>query len=69
MTAPAANVPLIRVIKGHAEPAELAALTAVLFARATAASACPRLSAAPVASWSRPERIPRHCDPRSRWAP
>ncbi|MER7487217.1 acyl-CoA carboxylase epsilon subunit [Streptomyces sp. NPDC126497] len=59
----------MKVVRGRPEPAELAALTTVLLARA-AALARPEPAPAPAtAGWSRPERIPHHRDPRGRWAP
>ncbi|MFG2953216.1 acyl-CoA carboxylase subunit epsilon [Streptomyces sp. NPDC048291] len=57
---------VIRVVKGQASPAELAALTTVLLARAAALAAadpCP-LEPRPVAAWRRPERLAAHRDPR-----
>ncbi|MEW1777540.1 acyl-CoA carboxylase subunit epsilon [Streptomyces sp. NPDC086777] len=57
---------VIRVVKGQASPAELAALTTVLLARAAALAAvdpCP-LEPRPVAGWRRPERRTPHRDPR-----
>ncbi|MBB1244050.1 acyl-CoA carboxylase subunit epsilon [Streptomyces durbertensis] len=52
---PAAN--LLRVEKGHAEPEELAALTAVLLARAAARTDAPTSRhARPKAAWQRLER-------------
>lgn len=57
---------VIRVVKGAASPAELAALTTVLLARAAALAAadpCP-LEPRPVAGWRRPERLAAHRDPR-----
>lgn len=57
---------VIRVVKGEASPADLAALTAVLLARAaalTAADPCPP-EPRPVAAWRRPERLAAHRDPR-----
>ncbi|MFF3764924.1 acyl-CoA carboxylase epsilon subunit [Streptomyces sp. NPDC001922] len=59
---------LVRVEKGHAEPEELAALTAVLLARAAAgtghhpAGARPRRS---TAGWRRLERTPGFRAPHS----
>ncbi|NKY16631.1 acyl-CoA carboxylase epsilon subunit, partial [Streptomyces somaliensis] len=41
MTTPLADASLLRVEKGHAAPEELAALTAVLLARAGARPAAP----------------------------
>ncbi|MER6631583.1 acyl-CoA carboxylase epsilon subunit [Streptomyces sp. NPDC000987] len=57
---------VIRVVKGQAGPADIAALTAVLLARAAAlAAAGPGLQdQRPTAAWRRPERIPHHHDPR-----
>ncbi|MTE20983.1 acyl-CoA carboxylase subunit epsilon [Streptomyces sp. TRM43335] len=58
--------PLVRVERGRADAAELAALTAVLLARAAARArpdAAPRHRRA-TAGWRRPERIPGHPDPR-----
>ncbi|WP_406436108.1 acyl-CoA carboxylase subunit epsilon [Streptomyces sp. NBC_00631] len=57
---------VIRVVKGQASAAELAALTTVLLARAAALAAvdpCP-LDPRPVAGWRRPERLATHRDPR-----
>ncbi|MER7938886.1 acyl-CoA carboxylase epsilon subunit, partial [Streptomyces sp. NPDC094471] len=57
---------VIKVVKGAASPAELAALTTVLLARAAALAAvdpCP-LKSRPVAGWRRPERLAAHRDPR-----
>ncbi|MFF8814943.1 acyl-CoA carboxylase epsilon subunit [Streptomyces pactum] len=60
---------LVRVEKGHAGPEELAAVTAVLLARAaagaahrTGATVRPRRS---TAGWSRPERRPGFRAPHS----
>ncbi|MEU3555020.1 acyl-CoA carboxylase epsilon subunit [Streptomyces fragilis] len=57
----------IRVEKGHAEPEELAALTAILLARATgAASAEPAARGGSVrAGWRRLEREPGFRMPHS----
>ncbi|MGY5122458.1 acyl-CoA carboxylase subunit epsilon [Streptomyces sp. 900105755] len=57
---------VIRVVKGQASPAELAALTTVLLTRAAALAAlAPRpLEPRPVAAWRRPERLTTHRDPR-----
>ncbi|MEV7394853.1 MULTISPECIES: acyl-CoA carboxylase subunit epsilon [unclassified Streptomyces] len=57
---------VIKVVKGEASPAELAALTTVLLARAAAlAAADPSpLAPRPVAGWHRPERLAIHRDPR-----
>ncbi|SDJ72390.1 acyl-CoA carboxylase subunit epsilon [Streptomyces indicus] len=66
MTSPAEN--LLRVEKGHAEPEELAAITAVLLARAAASES----AAAPApsrgrdkAGWRRLERTPGFRAPHS----
>jgi hypothetical protein len=58
---------VIQVVKGQAGPAEIAALTSVLLARAAAlAAAGPGLQEQqrPVAGWRRPERGRPHSDPR-----
>ncbi|MFG3659680.1 acyl-CoA carboxylase subunit epsilon [Streptomyces sp. NPDC047706] len=59
---------VIKVVKGTATPAELAALTSVLLSRAAAlAAAGPGLqeqAPTPTAAWRRPERVPAHRDPR-----
>jgi Acyl-CoA carboxylase epsilon subunit len=49
---------LVRVEKGHAEPEELAAITAILLARAKAAGAAPagHRPARSTAGWRRLER-------------
>lgn len=60
---------VIKVVKGRAEPGELAALTTVLLARAAALAQVNPASAPATAGWSRPERIPHHRDPRGRRAP
>ncbi|MER6086368.1 acyl-CoA carboxylase epsilon subunit, partial [Streptomyces sp. NPDC001833] len=53
---------VIRVVKGQASPAELAALTTVLLARAAALAAVDPypLEPRPVAAWRRPERLATH---------
>ncbi|MFE4666544.1 acyl-CoA carboxylase subunit epsilon [Streptomyces sp. NPDC056716] len=62
------NSPDIRVEKGHAEPEEVAAITAILLARAAVHSATP---AAPAhngparAAWRRLEREPGFRAPHS----
>ncbi|WP_415951543.1 acyl-CoA carboxylase subunit epsilon [Streptomyces sp. KLOTTS4A1] len=64
MTAPAEN--LLRVEKGHAEPEELAAITAVLLARASAAPDAPAPSRGrSKAGWRRLERTPGFRAPHS----
>jgi len=51
------NTPDIRVEKGHAEPEEVAAITAILLARAAAAPAeAPAHRPLPKAGWRRLER-------------
>ncbi|MFE9768402.1 acyl-CoA carboxylase epsilon subunit [Streptomyces sp. NPDC005808] len=57
----------IRVEKGHAEPEEVAALTAILLARAAAApaSATSHNAAHPKAGWRRLEREPGFRAPHS----
>lgn len=47
---------VLRVERGHAGPEELAAVTAVLLARAAAQPAAPAHSARPKAGWRRLER-------------
>jgi hypothetical protein len=66
MAASADPALLIRVEKGQADAAELAALTAVLLARAAALAhrtEGPEHSRT-TAGWRRPERLPDHRDPR-----
>ncbi|MBX9398453.1 acyl-CoA carboxylase subunit epsilon [Streptomyces sp. TRM72054] len=59
---------VIKVVKGTATPAELAALTSVLLSRAAALAALGRglqdRAPTPTATWRRPERVPAHRDPR-----
>ncbi|MBV7700869.1 acyl-CoA carboxylase subunit epsilon [Streptomyces sp. TRM70350] len=59
---------VIKVVKGTATPAELAALTSVLLSRAAALAAIgPGLqdqAPTPTATWRRPERLRAHRDPR-----
>ncbi|MER6344353.1 acyl-CoA carboxylase subunit epsilon [Streptomyces sp. NPDC001595] len=50
------NLPDIRVEKGHAEPEEVAALTAILLARAAAHTPAPTHRARAKARWRRLER-------------
>ncbi|MFF1306078.1 acyl-CoA carboxylase subunit epsilon [Streptomyces sp. NPDC058307] len=51
------STPDIRVEKGHAEPEEVAAITAILLARAAAApSSTPARRGRPRAGWRRLER-------------
>ncbi|WP_240121094.1 acyl-CoA carboxylase subunit epsilon [Streptomyces sp. MUM 2J] len=52
--APAAGTPVVRVERGHASDAELAALTVVLLSRAGTTVGRPATPAAP--RWDRPER-------------
>ncbi|MFD4576017.1 acyl-CoA carboxylase subunit epsilon [Streptomyces sp. NPDC058417] len=61
------NTTDIRVEKGHAEPEEVAAITAVLLARAAARSAEPAqdLGGRPRAGWRRLEREPGFRAPHS----
>jgi hypothetical protein len=59
---------LVRVEKGHAEPEELAAITAVLLARAKAEDACATGYGPPArstAGWRRLERQPGFNAPHS----
>ncbi|WP_199553235.1 acyl-CoA carboxylase subunit epsilon [Streptomyces sp. N35] len=64
MTSPADN--LLRVEKGHAEPEELAAITAILLARAAAAPEAPAPSRGrDKAGWRRLERTPGFRAPHS----
>ncbi|MFJ1974918.1 acyl-CoA carboxylase subunit epsilon [Streptomyces sp. NPDC087903] len=58
---------VIRVVKGQATAADIAALTTVLLARAAAlAAGGPCLQdRTPTAGWRRPERNPAHRDPRA----
>ena len=55
----------IRVEKGHAEPEEVAAITAILLARAAAAPSAPAHRARPKAGWRRLEREPGFRAPHS----
>ncbi|WP_330332822.1 acyl-CoA carboxylase subunit epsilon [Streptomyces sp. NBC_00536] len=57
---------LLRVEKGHAEPEELAAITAILLARAAATpEAVPAQSTGSTAGWRRLERTPGFRAPHS----
>ncbi|CAL9549412.1 acyl-CoA carboxylase epsilon subunit [Streptomyces sp. enrichment culture] len=56
MTTPLADPSLLRVEKGHAAPEELAALTAVLLARANARPAAPAHRPRSTVGWRRLER-------------
>jgi hypothetical protein len=56
----------VRVEKGHAAPEELAAITAVLLARAAAeGDAAPEIPVKSVAGWRRLERTPGFRAPHS----
>ncbi|MEU9645491.1 acyl-CoA carboxylase epsilon subunit [Streptomyces sp. NPDC048188] len=57
---------VVRVLRGRPTPAEIAALTAVLLARAAALTAAPSgpPRPRPTAGWRRPERTAAHRDPR-----
>ncbi|MEV5535194.1 acyl-CoA carboxylase epsilon subunit [Streptomyces prunicolor] len=57
--------PLVRVERGHAEPEELAALTAVLLARATAAGENSTARVGRRAVWRRPELRQSYAIPSS----
>jgi hypothetical protein len=57
--------PDIRVEKGHAEPEEVAAITAVLLARAAAQSPTPTHRGRAKAGWRRLEREPGFRAPHS----
>ncbi|KUF18596.1 MULTISPECIES: acyl-CoA carboxylase subunit epsilon [Streptomyces] len=59
------NTPDIRVEKGHAEPEEVAALTAILLARAAAQPATAPAHGRPKAGWRRLERTPGFRAPHS----
>ncbi|MFE9441312.1 acyl-CoA carboxylase subunit epsilon [Streptomyces sp. NPDC006602] len=60
------NTADIRVEKGHAEPEEVAAITAILLARAAAApAAAPTHRGRPKAAWRRLEREPGFRAPHS----
>ncbi|MET9443191.1 acyl-CoA carboxylase subunit epsilon [Streptomyces sp. NPDC006610] len=61
------NVPDIRVEKGHAGPEEVAAITAILLARAAAHTPAPTPAHAgrPRAAWRRLEREPGFRAPHS----
>ncbi|MEY9837558.1 acyl-CoA carboxylase epsilon subunit [Streptacidiphilus sp. EB103A] len=70
VTATASIDPLVRVVKGSLADEELAALTAVLLARAAATSSKAAKGAASVAGrsqaqWQRPERRPSYNSPVS----
>ncbi|MEV0174032.1 acyl-CoA carboxylase subunit epsilon [Streptomyces sp. NPDC050803] len=59
------NLPDIRVEKGHAEPEEVAAITAVLLARAAAQPTPPAHRGRAKAGWRRLEREPGFRAPHS----
>jgi hypothetical protein len=56
---------LVRVEKGHAAPEELAAITAILLARAAAGDTGPEYPARSTAAWRRLERTPGFRAPHS----
>ncbi len=57
--------PIVRVERGHAEPEELAAITAVLLARAARQAAAPQPDTRVLAHWRRLERSPGFHAPHS----
>ncbi|KJK55436.1 acyl-CoA carboxylase epsilon subunit [Saccharothrix sp. ST-888] len=59
--------PLVRIVRGSLTDEELAALTAVLLARAAAvqAAAAQTVVVEPIASWQRLERRPAYYSPVS----
>lgn len=59
------DTPDIRVEKGHAEPEEVAAITAVLLARAAARHTTRPSAGRPRAAWRRLEREPGFRAPHS----
>ena len=59
------NTPDIRVEKGHAEPEEVAAITAILLARAAAQPTAPAHRGRTTAGWRRLEREPGFRAPHS----
>ncbi|WUH90711.1 acyl-CoA carboxylase subunit epsilon [Streptomyces sp. NBC_00433] len=64
MSTPAAS--LVRVEKGHVAPEELAAITAILLARAAAGTdSAPGLPLRSTAAWRRLERTPGFRPPHS----
>ncbi len=56
---------VLRVEQGHADPEELAAVTAVLLARAAAQPAAPARRGRDTAGWRRLERTPGFRAPHS----
>ncbi|WP_328768410.1 acyl-CoA carboxylase subunit epsilon [Streptomyces sp. NBC_00286] len=59
------STPDIRVEKGHAEPEEVAAITAILLARAAATPTTPTHRGRTKAGWRRLEREPGFRAPHS----
>ncbi|NGO43295.1 acyl-CoA carboxylase subunit epsilon [Streptomyces ureilyticus] len=59
------STPDIRVEKGHAEPEEVAAITAILLARAAATPTTPAHRGRTKAGWRRLEREPGFRAPHS----
>ncbi|MGQ4389098.1 acyl-CoA carboxylase subunit epsilon [Streptomyces sp. SAS_270] len=59
------STPDIRVEKGHAEPEEVAAITAILLARAATQPSAPAHRGRPKAGWRRLEREPGFRAPHS----
>ncbi|KQV18599.1 MULTISPECIES: acyl-CoA carboxylase subunit epsilon [unclassified Kitasatospora] len=57
--------PLLRIVRGTLSDEELAALTAVLMARAAASQHAAAAPAEPIATWSRVERRPAYYSPVS----
>ncbi|MBV6696318.1 acyl-CoA carboxylase subunit epsilon [Kitasatospora aureofaciens] len=57
--------PLVRIVRGSLTDEELAALTAVLMARAAAQQAVAVAPVEPIASWQRLERRPAYYSPVS----
>ncbi|MBD0676364.1 acyl-CoA carboxylase epsilon subunit [Kitasatospora sp. NPDC091335] len=57
--------PLVRIVRGSLTDEELAALTAVLAARAAAQQAAAAAPVEPIASWQRLERRPAYYSPVS----
>ncbi|MFB6516842.1 acyl-CoA carboxylase subunit epsilon [Streptomyces sp. NPDC056401] len=60
-----ATATLLKVEKGNAEPEELAAITAILLARAAAPEDTATAAASSQAGWRRLERTPGFRGPRS----
>ncbi|MBD0695754.1 acyl-CoA carboxylase epsilon subunit [Streptomyces sp. CBMA123] len=57
--------PLVRIVRGSLSDEELAALTAVLAARAAVAQQAAAAQVEPIASWQRLERRPAYYSPVS----